>query len=300
MTRLERFENYDIFFEKDRFIAKATKQELTDIQPQENIGKLRELINEANKRLERDARLKEEEEETRTKLHAKLKDIKIETNANEFIGLLKKIRLFSSSCHFATPKTTELVCLQFDPANVALVRLRIPAKANLAEFKFELNADRILPLLSQKFGPDEKIWLTFEPDKAMIQTSRGTIEAASVILSDYTAKIPDLKFKYDCLVNLNDLTVAINTCKFAASIWLDSTEGLCIKSGKTDDDLAFRSNQLGKPGTEKSKYAVDYLVKLMKLFTTEKVRVQFNNDFPLKIRDDNGNFAILAPRVENE
>jgi len=207
---------------------------------------------------------------------------------------------------------TGLSIIAVDPANVALVSLKIPHSAfshfesedenlcvNLEDLKQVLKrAEMGSTLTLQK--EDNKLKLSIE------NTVKRNFHLALISLEQEEKRIPELEF--DSSVELasemfkhaiEDASVVSDACVFD----LGKTFAIEAKGALNSTKTEFSSDEARFKGEAKSKYSLEYLQKFIKASRfSEKVNLQFKKDFPLRI-DFRGNVDmtfILAPRVEDE
>lgn len=207
-----------------------------------------------------------------------------------------------------------------DPANVALVSLKISSQAfsqlevekdeeelglNLEDFKQVL---RRVPTGSSLIieRQDNLIKLRMQ-EKA----KRG-FNLALISLDSEEKKIPELKFSSKIELDSSAFSEAINDAAIVAdsTAFIASSNSFAIEakgtlnSAKTEfsnEEVSIDSEQEAK-----AKYSLDYLVKFAKASKlADKVRVNFATDYPTRIdfKSQDGLVElsfILAPRVEEE
>ena len=199
-----------------------------------------------------------------------------------------------------------------DPANVALVSLKMPHSAfthfesedeilcvNLEDFKQILKrAELGSTLIMEK--ENNKLKLSIE------NTIKRHFYLALINLEQEEKRVPELDF--DSSVELasemfkhaiEDAAVVSDACSFElGKSFIIEAKG-ALNSTRTE----FSSDEAKFKGEAKAKYSLEYLQKFIKASKfSEKTNIQFKKDFPLRL-DFRGNVEltfILAPRVEDE
>lgn len=201
-----------------------------------------------------------------------------------------------------------------DPANVAMVRFRLPKSAfsqfETGEETLGINLDsfkRILkrcgnstPLIIQKkenlleIEVQERIKRNFSLNLIEIETQDKEIP-----LLEYSARIEILSA--DLISSVEDCAVVSDACSFIID------EGnFVVESKGLNSARSLFSKDEAKIEAEncKSKYSLEYLQKFMKAGKLcEKVNLNFANDHPLKMDLKTEHMElnfILAPRVETD
>jgi proliferating cell nuclear antigen len=201
-----------------------------------------------------------------------------------------------------------------DPANVAMVLLRIPKESfsqyeagnetwgvNLEDFKRILKrAAAASSIILEQEDNQLKISVF---DKAKRSFVLSLIEVESEDKSE-----PALTFSCHVEISSSDLAqviedsaVVADSCSF--SVLNDSfiVEG---KGSLNSAKAEFSGDEVKVSGSGKSKYSIEYIMKFIKgKSLSDRAVVQFSDDYPLRI-DFAGNKLgigfILAPRVEND
>lgn len=207
---------------------------------------------------------------------------------------------------------TGLGIIAVDPANVALISLKVPHSAfthfeseeenlcvNLEDFKQILKrAELGSTLIMQK--EDNRLKLSIE------NTVKRHFYLSLINLESEEKKIPELEF--DSSIELasemlkhaiEDAAVVSDACTFdLGKTFIIEAKG-ALNATKTE----FSSDEAKFKGEAKSKYSLEYLQKFIKAGKfSDKANIQFKKDFPLRL-DFRGNVEmtfILAPRVEDE
>ncbi|MEM2933113.1 MAG: proliferating cell nuclear antigen (pcna) [Candidatus Pacearchaeota archaeon] len=207
-----------------------------------------------------------------------------------------------------------------DPANVALVSLKIPSQAfsqleidkeneelglNLEDFKQVLR--RIPPTSSLTIERQDNTLKLRVQDKA-----KRNFNLALINLDSEEKKIPELNFISKLELDsetfaeaINDAAIVADSAAFIASknSFIIEAKGT-LNSAKTE----FTSDEISINTVEESraKYSLDYLAKFAKASKlAEKVVLNFSTNYPARFDFKNKNNLlelsfILAPRIEEE
>jgi proliferating cell nuclear antigen len=200
-----------------------------------------------------------------------------------------------------------------DPANVALVSLKVPAGL-FSEFKTEeeenlgVNLEDFKQILRRA---DSNSTLTIEKEdnrlKLGIQnTVNRTFNVALLSLENEEKRIPELEFNSKVEIDsgifsnaIEDSAVVSDSCTFSVKDKFIVEAKGSLHSTKTE----FSSDEAKFSGEGKSKYSLEYLQKFIKASRfSDKVSLQFSTDYPARL-DFKGNVEvtfILAPRVEED
>jgi len=206
-----------------------------------------------------------------------------------------------------------------DPANVALLCLKIPAKAFT---QFEIKNDEELGLNLEDF---KQVLRRISPGSSLIierndnllnlkiqEKSKRTFKLALINIDAEEKKIPSLNFNANVELDaatfaeaINDAAVIADSCSFIAKENLFSIESKGIlNSSKTE----FSSDEIkiNAKDESKAKYSLDYLAKFVKAAKlADKLEIKFSTDYPTRLdfKDPDSMIEIsfiLAPRVEEE
>lgn len=218
-----------------------------------------------------------------------------------------------------TPQAIELVAM--DPANVAMVIFKLFSTTFTEyevpkEVELGINLSNLKSIL-KRCSANDMLTLEMEENKLKIilkGKAKRTFSIPIIELDDREQKIPDLKFPLSITTsssNLNDaiedVDVVAESVQFIAEAdkFIVAAEGDLSKA-KVEllaDEETKIQNESGS--SQKAKYSIEYLKKMIsgsKL--SDNVRIQFNNDYPLKIQytavDRVHLEFILAPRVDQD
>jgi len=212
----------------------------------------------------------------------------------------------------------ELVAM--DPANVAMVIFKLLSSA-FTEYDIKEDVEMSINLgnlkqIMRRAGPNDMLTLELtKENKLRIQlkgASTRTFSLPIIEIEEKEQKIPDLNFP----VSINVPSIVLNNAIEDVSIVAESVK-FDVESKKfiisAEGDLSQANveinesdnNKIEASSNAKSKYSIEYLKKMIggsKL--SDKVLIQFNNDYPLKLEYKTVDKVllsfILAPRVENE
>jgi len=208
-----------------------------------------------------------------------------------------------------------LSIIAIDPANVALIQLKIPANAFL---KLEADEETLcinLEDLKQVLRRLSDGTLIIEKDENLLRVSsedkKRSFALALITLEQEEKRIPDLEFSNKIELNaavfsdaINDALIVADACNFESNskdnVFMIDAKGT-INHSRTEFSADESKMQLVDG---KSKYSLQYLQKFIKADKfSEKVNIQFSKDYPLRLdfKNDNAEMIfILAPRVETE
>jgi DNA polymerase III sliding clamp (beta) subunit (PCNA family) len=205
--------------------------------------------------------------------------------------------------------------LDMDPANVAMVNLQIPQSAfvvwDLAGKEEEIisvNFTKLKPIL-KRVGKDEPVELTtIDGGRLKLKFNNRTFEVPLIADSDKPKKEPALTPIYSVNVttqNLIDLLADAGIISEAMAFVYDKDKNtLTVKSDeeqhKFESGVTIEEVKLKAEKTFQSKFALEYLTKMVKNSLGKTVTVELGEDYPLRLLFKNDNFNvryILAPRV---
>ncbi|MCK9596850.1 proliferating cell nuclear antigen (pcna) [Candidatus Pacearchaeota archaeon] len=201
-----------------------------------------------------------------------------------------------------------------DPANVAMVRFRLP-KSAFSQFETEneilgVNLDSMKKIL-RRCGNSTPLILEKKDNFLNIQIlgrikrnfSLNLIEIESqekeIPTLDYSAKIEISSL--DLISGIEDCAVVSDSCSFKTNRESFIVEAKGLNSARSEfskDEAKIEAEEC------KSKYSLEYLQKFMKgAKLCDKIILNFANDHPLKIDIKTEHMELnflLAPRVETE
>jgi len=228
--------------------------------------------------------------------------------------LVKSVELISELVTEVKIKLNEygLSITAIDPANVAMVNLRIP-KQTFSEFDSDnevlgVNLDSLKKILKRSSGPvllekKENLLHIQMEDRIKRNFTLGLID-----IDSEDKEMPNIEFSArveirseDFVDSVEDCSVVSDACSFVIKEGKFIMEAKGMNSTKTEfsgDEVNIRAESC------KSKYSLEYLQKFIKASKlSEKTILNFAEDHPLRMDVKTENLEIsfvLAPRVETE
>ncbi|OYT37540.1 proliferating cell nuclear antigen (pcna) [Candidatus Pacearchaeota archaeon ex4484_31] len=199
-----------------------------------------------------------------------------------------------------------------DPANVALVSLKIPSSV-FSKFEVKeteelaVNLDDLKQVL-RRVPATASLVIEKKENSLCLKIGKRTFNIALISLESEEKQIPKLSFSSEVELSsaylaeaINDAAIVSDSCSFIANknSFIVEARG-SLNSARTE----FDSNEAKiKSDTEsKAKYGIDYLTKFMKASKiASNVKVSFSTDYPAKFdfKDSDVEITfILAPRSE--
>lgn len=225
----------------------------------------------------------------------------------EFYHVIKSCTEINSEITLNFTKS-KLEITEMDPANVCMSHkeLKYLNKTD-KEIKIYLNILNLKQFLS-KIKHKNELDITFSIDdkeKKYIHFSNGFGELVMPEIQDYKndQKIPKLNFSTAFNITKKEFNQLVDCCYvFSDCIKIGvKNQKICIESGKQDNNQTYKkilNVLLDKPDDCNinfyTKYSIEYLKKFM--FSTDKIKINLSEDYPLKVEDNKGNWYILAPR----
>ena len=215
-------------------------------------------------------------------------------------------------------KKQSLEITAIDPANVALVFLRIPSKVFSQydidkEQELGLNLEDLKQVL-RRAAPSSSLIIERQDNTIRLKIREKSKRAFSLALINVETEekeIPQLNFQSKIELDsgsfaeaINDASIVADSCSLSASenLFLIEAKGT-LNSARTE----FNTDEIKIDAKEntKSKYSLDYLVKFSKAAKlAENMAVNFSTDYPARFDFKNKEGIelsfILAPRVEEE
>ncbi|UCD21097.1 MAG: proliferating cell nuclear antigen (pcna) [archaeon] len=204
-----------------------------------------------------------------------------------------------------------------DPANVALVSLKIPTKTFS---KFEVDKEEVLGLNLEDFKQvlrrvpiSASLSLEREDNSLKVHIedkAKRTFRLALINVEGEEKKVSN--FNFDSLVGIdslnfldivNDAAIVADSCSFNVdpNTFVIEAKGT-LHSSKTEfssDEVKIQTEKVSK-----AKYSLDYLVKFAKASKlADRVNVLYSNEYPARFEFKTDNFElsfILAPRGEED
>jgi proliferating cell nuclear antigen len=218
-----------------------------------------------------------------------------------------------------TPDAMELVAM--DPANVAMVIFKLLSSC-FTEYDVQKETELSIDLgnlkqILKRAGANDMLIMEIEENRLKLQLKGRQTRTFSLPLIDTEEKeqkIPELNFPVNIKTTSSIFNNAIEDVDIVAeSVTFDVSSKAFIITGESDLSKAKVEISADEDTTisiesddkVKAKYSVEYLKKIMDASKlTDKVNIQFNKDYPLKLDyvviDKLQLSFILAPRVENE
>jgi proliferating cell nuclear antigen len=217
-----------------------------------------------------------------------------------------------------TPNAIELVAM--DPANVAMVVFKLLSSAFIeyeikAPVEVAINLNNFKQVL-RRAKPNDMLTLELADNKLKIKFKSNTTRTFSLPIIEIDEKeqrVPELSFPVTITTDSVILSDSIDDADIvgdSVSFMAEAKKFTVLAEGDlnraqieitADEQTDIKAGDVAV----KAKYSVEYLKKMVqggKL--AEKVIVQFNKDYPLKlsyVSVDKVSLAfILAPRVEND
>lgn len=247
-----------------------------------------------------------------------LQGMRYQFKAKDLKNFFEKIYLFVDSVNIkATSKG--LVSLDMEPSNVLMFhRILQSVKTDgfsqdhqEVEFvEFNLPIKRLNAFLKKVCvgNMNEIISLLFT-DTHMHLTGFFGDYRVPFYLDVYPRKEPELEFKAQTTLKASQfykelsyaLAAGSKKISFASSEgWLNLSDEDTFKKGEKVRDEAWTHEKVTRTDAKedcKSVFSLEFL-KLPFFDKDKNLKIEFGHDYPLKITDPEGNFIILAPRVE--
>ena len=208
---------------------------------------------------------------------------------------------------------TGMSAVAVDPANVALVSLKLPASA-FSHFESDdqelcVNLEDLKQII-KRAGPGSTISLEKKENKLAIGINDSVKRNFTLSLINIEAEekqIPELEFHSKVSLPsalfqhaIEDALIVSDACTFSTKPESFSVEA---KGSLNSSHTEFSPNDAKFSGESKSKYSLEYLQKFVKGGkVSDTVELQYRTDYPLRV-DFKGNAEltfILAPRVEED
>jgi len=201
-----------------------------------------------------------------------------------------------------------------DPANVAMVKFRIP-KSAFSQFETDeevlgINLDNLKRIL-KRCGTGTPLILEKQENYLNIQIQdriRRNFSLNLIEVESQEKDMPVLDYSAKVEISSQDLISCIEDCAVvsdACSFEIKNGEFIVESKGLNSAKSEFSKDEAKIEAEEcKSKYSLEYLQKFMKgAKVAEKTNLNFANDHPLKIDIRTEHMELnflLAPRVETE
>ena len=200
-----------------------------------------------------------------------------------------------------------------DPANVALVSLKIPRTAfsqfETSEEEIGVNLEDLKQVL-KRANSGSSLTLERKENKLLVNLEDNVKRRFTLSLIDIDSEekhVPDLEFQVKVSLPsslfqhaVEDALVVSDACLFNAS---GNSFSIEAKGNLNSSHTEFNPEEVKLNGEGKAKYSLEYLQKFVKACKlSENVSLQFKTDYPLRV-DFSGDVEmtfILAPRVEED
>ena len=205
-----------------------------------------------------------------------------------------------------------LSIVAIDPANVSLVAFKLPissfATFEATEEMIGINLDSLKQVLKRC---DVGSSLTMQTEENTLKIEiydkiKRTFKLALIDIEQEEKAMPMLDFSCKIEMSSIDFAEAIEDCSIVAdscSFTIAQNKFIIEAKGLNSAKSEF-SEEIKAEGEGKAKYSLEYMQKFIRACKlSEKIRINFANDYPLKIEFKENNFElafVLAPRVESE
>jgi proliferating cell nuclear antigen len=216
-------------------------------------------------------------------------------------------------------KSTHLEIVAMDPANIALVVLKM-TKSEFTEYEtggedttFGLKLSSLKQMLTRGKEKDQVLTLSINGNQLKITFTGKSKKDFTLPLIDIekrVQKVPDLKFNAEISIDNAELRDAVDDVAIvsdALSFVVDGSK--FIVSGAGDQSKATTETKGGirlieKDKAARAKYSLEYVNKMISTKLSKNVKLFLGSDYPLKLSyvNDKGSISIdfvLAPRVDN-
>ncbi len=216
-----------------------------------------------------------------------------------------------------TPDNIELIAM--DPANVAMVVFKLMG-STFTEYDVKkpeflgVNLNNLKQVL-RRTKTNDNLTLEVEENKLKLTlkgTSTRTFHLPLIDVEEKEQKVPDLKFSATITTDSDILNDAIEDADIvgeSVSFIADPKHFVVSATGdlnKANIDIdAGDGTKITATAKVKSKYSIEYLKKMIQgSKLSDKVRIEFAKDYPLKLDYVEKNKVqlafVLAPRVDND
>ena len=210
--------------------------------------------------------------------------------------------------------------LDMDPANVAMVNLNIPKESfvnfELDEGKEEetisVSLSNLRPIL-KRAGKDDIVSISvIEGARLKLSFNNRKFEVPLIeIEEDKKQKEPEIKPTYTITTKTKELMTLLSDASIAGEsisfLKEKDADQLMVKAAgdkltKFESSVPTETVDLDTKEKILSKFALEYLDKMVKTAYGTTVKIELGNDYPLRLNFHNDSFNvryILAPRVES-
>lgn len=205
-------------------------------------------------------------------------------------------------------KITEL-----DPAHVCLIDITLNKHRFIQLTKekkiktYDINVDWLSDVLKE--NKKENVEITTKDNKLYLRFDNGINSEVSLIdVEKEKTNSPELEFKTEITIDSKRLKEILkHFCSNTERIIFNSLkDGFKIYSDKglNDSEIKLNLDEVKVSGEEvKSKYSTEYLSKFIKVIFSDKTKLKFAEDHPLRFEQEEENLRvvyILAPRLKTE
>ena len=304
---ISRYKGYPIVYTEGKFSAKKGK---ISIEPLDKEQSVKDRIDSFEKN--------EIQKQEEIKKQKEIEKLNKKISTKQYICLASEIKeFFIRSSQFVNEgelkfNKSGITITETDPANVCLIHrvIKYKKQKNIKatnEMCINVPISQIAAILKEiVFTPIEEItlFISLKDNKEKLlnlKSQKGSLCFPIFDPIERKTDIPVLKF-------FTSLT--ISSSKFYSLIHIASLIGESIRFSKNEKELILSTESESKGDTKwfielskdikgslcKSKYSIEYLSKIF--FKKCKLKLEFANDYPLKISDQKGNSLILAPRIQ--
>ena len=210
--------------------------------------------------------------------------------------------------------------LDMDPANVAMVNLNIP-KDSFVNFELDegkeeetisVSLSNLRPIL-KRAGKDDIVSISvIEGARLKLSFNNRKFEVPLIeIEEDKKQKEPEIKPTYTITTKTKELMTLLSDASIAGEsisfLKEKDADQLMVKAAgdkltKFESSVPTETVDLDTKEKILSKFALEYLDKMVKTAYGTTVKIELGNDYPLRLNFHNDSFNvryILAPRVES-
>ncbi len=201
-----------------------------------------------------------------------------------------------------------------DPANVAMIRIRIPKSAfsqfEVGEESLGVNLDDLKKILKRASNASSLVLKKVENtlDLEINDKVNRKFSLALIELDSEDKNIPNLEYAAEIELNSTDFVDSIEDCAVvddACSFIVEEGKFILESKNLNSSRAEFSGDEATiKAENCKSRYSLEYLKKFIKATKLcKKTKIKFATNHPLRLDFQGDNFEInfiLAPRVETE
>lgn len=296
---IKRHKGYEVRYKDEKFYVakKGRRVYISNYDKEEDAKKvIDKLVEEKKKQLEEAKKIKSLEQENK-----KLLKTKAIVDGKSFKDMITRIGLLSTEVPLSF-KNKILSITAMDPANVCLMHSKIPYEGTANNLMVGINASVVLQCLVGK--QEEEITLSFKlvstgEKKLVITSTLGSYQVPTIDI-EKEEKVPDLKYKSKAKLEKDVYEQTIKQGGNAAESITFIIKNKKLLAEAKGDTVTY-TKEIGKAvgKNAKAKFSIEYL-KRPYFKNSKEVLLEFNNDYPLRVTDEGGNWLLLAPRVNGE